>query len=176
MADQITYDFTKVTRDAKKVLTSITVRSRGFAPFEIRAGRVSVQLDDRDKLYGRLTARAVYGVTDFEHDSAYIFQIPIVGFGVELIDNGIIYAHAAILGRESEDLRLKLDSSYDPTKLEGASQCDGKRYCKLGEGKPHPIVPEGFWAGPKTAPGLYAQLLGAKLDIRIIPGPSKSGE
>lgn len=162
------YDFTKVTRDPKQVLTVITVRPPSHKRFEIRAGRVNVNFD-RDRLYGRLDAYAEQGVTDFEHDSAYIFQIPITGFNIEFISDGNLYANALILGRSPDALRLKLDSAYDPTKIDGAVKCDGKKYCT--QGVPHMIVPEDLWEGPKAAPGLYQQLVGARLEIRTIVGP-----
>lgn len=165
------YDFTKVTRDPKKVLTIIRIKPYGIKEFRIHAGRTSLHAsDERSKQYWRLTARAKEGVTDFEHDSAYIFQIPITAPNFEFMDNSVVYLSALLLGREPDDLRLKLDSNYDPTKLAGASRCDGKKYCKRGA--PHPVVPEGHWAGPTTVPGLYQQLIGAKVEVTMIAGPS----
>lgn len=169
MSEETIYDFTKVTRDSKKALTTIRVSSYGIKPFILLAGRTNLDRLGERSLYWRLTARAKEGVTDFEHDSAYIFQIPITAPIFESMDSSVVYLSALLLGREPNDLRLKLDSKYDPTKLKGASRCDGKKYCKYGA--PHPLVPEVSWAGPKADPELYRLLIGAKIDIKMIAGP-----
>lgn len=130
----------------------------------IRCGRIKLQAPDRrGSRPWILSARAIAGVTDFEHDSAYIFQIPVVGVELEFVENGWTYLVAFIAG-EPEDLRLPISSGYDPTKLPGAETCDGS---DCGHGKPHGIVPEGHWAGPPPNAKVWAKLVGRRIEVRF---------
>jgi len=165
-------DFTKVTRDADKTRTRILIKPRyGMQSLEIVCGRTNLNRNrDRTPSYERLTARASYGVIDFEHDSAYIFQIPLVGVALDFVENSTVYYSGILLGRDPEDLRISLDTDYDPTKLKGAYKCNGKE-CRSG--KSHMIVPEGYWAGPEMkVQTLYLQLVGAEVSV-ILSTPSK---
>lgn len=135
----------------------------------ILCGRIKLQGPDRRG--GRpwtLAARALEGVTDFEHDSAYIFQIPVIGVELEFVENGWTYLTGWI-GGEPEDLRVPTSSGYDPTKLKGAHECDGE-HC----GEKHAIVPEGHWAGPPPSRKVWANLVGRKVEIRFGPVETKA--
>lgn len=133
----------------------------------IVCGRVSLQSPDRSGI-SRFSARALEGVTDFEHDSAYIFQLPLVGARLEMVESGWTYIVAHIAG-DPDDLRIPSDGTYDPEKLDGAEICESEHYgCK---GKPHIVVPQDYYAGPPTKPTVWANLVGRRVEIRI--GPEK---
>lgn len=160
-------DFSKVTRDSKFCGTHIRIRSGHHGEIEITCGRSSLDFGGSSSgpKFGRLTARAAYGVTDFEHDSAYIFQI--VGVELGFIDNHSMHYSGILLARRAEDLHLSLDTNYDPTKIDGATMCEGKKdHCS--HGSKHPIVPEGYWAGPKMkSEALYTQLMGSAIEVIV---------
>lgn len=167
-------DLRTVTRDSDRFVCEIRLdtgdySNGGSLKTWITCGRISVQFPDRRG--GRpatLSARAAYGVTDFEHDSAYIFKIPIAGWEVSFIDNGMVYAECIIVG-EAEDLRVPTKPGYDPTKLDGAYVCKDK-HCD----KPHDIVPEGYWAGAPGSDTVWKNLVGRRLEIFF--GPTRVAE
>jgi len=162
-------DLTGVTRDADDFYCQIMIDTGNYSgggsrkPW-ITCGRIKLQFpDSRGARPAILSARAGYGITDFEHDSAYIFQIPVVGFEVSFVENGMVYAEC-VIGGEPDDLRVPTKAGYDPTKLEGADVCTSES-CK----KPHGIVPEGYYAGPPTSEEIWRSLVSRKLEIVFGP-------
>lgn len=142
----------------------------------IHCGRIKLQGPDRRGYRPWiLSARAREGVTDLEHDSAYIFQIPVVGVELEFIENGWTYLSGWI-GGEPDDLRVPTKPDYDPAKLPGAEICEDCEYRDESEGKSHPIVPEGYWAGPPASRKIWEQLVGRKLEIRLGPPLKKEDQ
>lgn len=153
-------DLTSVTRPG--AVTSIMLDDYERIEW-IRCGVTVVQRRDRQPW--RLGARAREGVTDFEHDSAWIFQIPLVGVALDMIDMGTVFVTGYIAG-DPGDLRVPTSADYDPARHPEASLCDG-RHCGMGS---HPIVAPDYWAGPPADEKLWRRLVGRRLDIRIRPG------
>jgi len=150
-------DLTGVTRPG--VVTSITLD--GYPRSEwIRCGVVVLQQQSRGPW--RLGARAKEGVTDFEHDSAWIFQLPLVGVSLDMIDMGTVFVTGYIAG-DMGDFRVPAAGDYNPAQHPEASLCRGE-HCGMGA---HPIVPEDLWAGPPADEKFWRKLVGRKLDIRI---------
>ena len=160
--DLIQLDLRKVTRDADEFAARIYIRPTGHPEIVIDCGRIGISLRDGRSPHGEANARAAYGVTDVEHDSAYVFRIPVVSVQLSYVENGHAVYTGILLGRDPGDLRLSLDPTYDPATLVGAEVCDGK---ECGLGKPHAIVPSGWWSGPKKDPKLYSRLVGATVEI-----------
>lgn len=167
-------DLRAVTRDSDRFVCEIRLDTGDYSkngPLKpwITCGRIGVQFPERrGSRPATLSARAAYGVTDFEHDSAYIFKIPVSGWEVSFIDNGMVFAGCVIVG-DAEDLRVPTKPGYDPTKLDGAAVCKDK-HCD----KPHGIVPEGYFAGPPCSESVWRNLVGRRLEI--IFGPTRGGE
>lgn len=154
-------DLRPVTRDSDRFVCEIMVDAgTGSKAKWITCGRVKIQFPDRGGARPAvLSARAAYGVTDFEHDSPYIFQIPIVGFHVSFIEDGMTYVECTI-GGNAEDLRVPTIAGYDPTKLPGAYVCKDKA-CE----EHHAVVPEGYFAGPPASQALWQNLVSRRLEI-----------
>lgn len=163
-------DMREVTRDSKYFRTQIRIEpQRHYPRVEIVCGRINLRFSGRDGQYGELSARAQYGVTDFEHDSAYVFRIPIVGVKFNFMDNGWTSLTGLLLGKEPEELRLM--AGYNPLLLEGTVLCNDERCTRDPEEKKrwpqgHPIIPEGYYAGPiMKNTKLYQQLVGSTVEI-----------
>jgi hypothetical protein len=117
----------------------------------------------RDRPTGKwiLSARMTEGVTDVEHDSAYVFKLPLVG--LTFTD---VYYHTSRfsawvdpnVGEWLPDFRVPLPG-YDPTKHPEAFICTD---CK----ESHVIVPEGFYV-PKFEANLYKLVAGKQVEISI---------
>lgn len=167
-------DLRSVTRDADRFVCEIRLDTGDYSAGSslktwITCGRIDVRFPDRRGARpATLSARANHGVTDFEHDSAYIFQIPITGWDVSFVSNGMVYAECVIVG-DADDLRVPTKPGYDPTKLEGAYACEDK-HCD----KPHGVVPEGYFAGPPTSETVWRNLVGRRLEI--IFGPTRKDD
>lgn len=151
-------DLTKVTRPG--MVTSIIVGPRWERKKWITCGLVNISKSGESV---ELAARAGYGITDFEHDSAYIFRIPLLYVNFEFIDSGRMYFNGMIGGDDPKDLRVPDSGAYDPYKLEGATRCT---HCK-GEEKGHLIVPEGYWSGPPANPAAWKALFGQRIEISM---------
>lgn len=167
-------DLRSVTREGAEALVSLDTGdySDGGPMREwIRCGRVNLQGPDRRGFRPWiLSARAREGVTDMEHDSAFIFQIPVVGLELEFVSNGWTYLTGWIAG-EPDDLRIPTKPDYDPAKLPGAETCEDES-CE----EEHTIVPEGYWAGPPANRKYWEHLIGRKLEIRLGPTLKKAVE
>lgn len=120
----------------------------------------SSRSDGRWRLEAYLTA----GVTDFEHDSAYAFKLPLIGVQFDGVSYGRITVQAWIDPNEDpEDVGIPLPG-YNPMNLPEAFTCKEKS-C----GKPHRIIPEGYYGGPPADPKLYEALRGKKVEILFSP-------
>lgn len=122
----------------------------------------------KDGCSGAVKGRLTEGVTDFEHDSAYAFSIPIVGFtmvGEVEYSRVSFLAHVAATPYDQEDLRVPL-GPYDPAQLPGAT------VCKDCEGETHIIVPTGHFSGPPAHGDAHADLWkkvrGRLIEIRML--------
>lgn len=169
-------DLRAVTRDSDRFVCEIRLdtgdySNGGSLKTWITCGRIGVQFPDRRGARpATLSARAKEGVTDFEHDSAYIFQIPIAGWDVSFVENGMVYAECVIVGN-AEDIRVPRTADYDPTKLPGAYVCEEK-HCN----KPHGVVPEGYFAGPPGSDAMWKNLVGRRLEIVFGPTRTKADD
>lgn len=162
-------DLRAVTRDSDRFVCEISIDSGDYSsggsrkPW-ITCGRIQIQFPDRGGARpATLSARAAYGVTDFEHDSPYIFQIPIVGFHVSFVENGMTYVECTV-GGNAEDLRVPTAAGYDPTRLPGAYVCKDK-HCE----EHHAVVPEGYFAGPPASQEIWQNLVSRRLEIVFGP-------
>lgn len=127
----------------------------------IRCGAVCLHGKHDGETPWTLGARAAAGVTDFEHDSLWIFQIPVVGASLSFIDNGVIWL-AGWIGGAPEDLHVPILSGYDPSRLPGSSVCTA---CAVK----HRVVPEGYFAGPPANESVWQQLVGRRIQVLIRP-------
>jgi hypothetical protein len=154
-------DLRSVTRDSDKTECRILLQDHPRHPASpwIILGQVLIRLDRHLPL---LMARAKAGVTDFEHDSAYVLRIPLIGVKLLEVDHEVeleAYIHP---GKEGRDDFLVPVDGYDPEKLEGATICEE---CE----EKHVIVPEGYYAGPPFNQDLHEELRGRRIIIRIGP-------
>lgn len=155
-------DLRPVTREGSDCI--IEVDMGDYFREWIHCGRADLIQTDRNMgAVGILKAKAAYNITDFEHDTITIFQIPIVGIELAYVLSGWT-AFYCWIGGESNYLRVPTEPGYDPTKLPGATLC---KDCKDDK---HTIVPEGYYAGPPEDYKLWAHLVGKKLKIKF--GPS----
>lgn len=83
-----------------------------------------------------LGARLGKGITDREHDSAYLVHIDLIGITFKGCWNNVSHFEAH-LTTEPKEIKI-WTPDFKPTEAEGAEECDGKDYCKRGE--PHLII------------------------------------
>jgi hypothetical protein len=107
-----------------------------------------------------ITAQLDYGITDFEHDSAYALRIPLIGLKFNSVYNHYSCLEAYIDPNNEGEFHVP-NSGYNPAKLKDAYICSE---CK----KSHIIVPEGYYVPPVNKE-LYEKVRGRKVDIRIGP-------
>src|SRR5512135_114933 len=167
-----TIDVIKLCRNPKRAFCSVWLYpdwDRRNKIEWIRLGEASLR-PSRDNADGRWTldARMAGGVTDFEHDTAYVIKLPLIGVGFDGL--AIHYTRIHLIGwvdpNELEDFRVP-PPGYDPVKDPGTYSCKDKR-CLEEHPKGHPIIPEGMWL-PKPNEELFRRVAGKR--VEIIMGP-----
>lgn len=126
----------------------------------IRAGQASLRLDHSRFKY--LHAYLPVGVTDFEHDSAYAFRLPLVGIELKDLSYHQTEIQAYIDANNPEDFHIP-PPDYNPMKHPKSFTCKDK-----GCEKHHIIVPEGFYCPPRD-PELFEKVKGKRVEILFSP-------
>ncbi len=169
-------DLRSITRNSKHCRTTVTIQPVSWdSSHRIKwlvFGEMQLQHMEKTEEW-TLAARMTSGITDFEHDSAHAFKLPLVGLVFEsYIDYSNVVMNAWIHPDSDDRFRVPRPG-YDPTKLRDARLCSGKPgECKF-PGKAHMIVPEGCYAGPPHDLELYNRVRGKRVEIRLSPKPPK---
>lgn len=177
-------DLREITRESHLCRTVVFLQGsiyerRQFKWLELGQAVLRRQKESSSLNAWRLEAYLTEGTCDFEHDSAYALELPLIG--LQLGDLGIHY-HTTYLtawvdpnaaDQFSQGFRVPRPG-YNPMKHEKAVTCEGvynekkRKYCKWNEGKPHIIVPEGFYRPPFDLE-LYRAVAGKQVEIHIGP-------
>lgn len=159
-------DLRSITRDSRTQRTVVTVH----LDWQTRAtwlvfGQGRLRFFEKKHTW-QLAAFLKDGASDFEHDSAFALQLPLIGLQFE----GTEYHQSTFVawvdpnGDEPfQDFRVPRPG-YNPMKHKDAILCRKGR-CKE---EPHIMVPEGFYV-PKYDPELYRAVRGKKVEISIGP-------
>lgn len=160
-------DYRPLSRGFDKVSTTITLRTDCNQSEWIKLGEIQFRENSHRGTWqlGAYLANA----TDFEHDSAHLLRMELVGVTFTAVEYGQTSFHGFIRADEEEHFRVG-GPDYNPLKHEKTKECKGTRrsYCKCADGKPHPIVPEGFYVPPFNAE-LFNTVRGRR--IEVITGP-----
>ncbi|KKK69814.1 hypothetical protein LCGC14_2930290 [marine sediment metagenome] len=107
-----------------------------------------------------IIARLDYGVTDFEHDSAYALRFPLIGLKFSRVYGHYTCLKAYVDPNNVEEFHVP-GPGYNPVALENAHECSD---CE----ESHIIVPEGYYVPPVNKE-LYEKVRGREVEIRIGP-------
>lgn len=155
-------DFRKLSRNADKILTSVVLVTDLTRTAWIQLGEIMLRERDASHYRGvwRLGAY-LQDATDFEHDSAWLLQIDLIGVEFTAVEYGQTRLHGYIKADSEEDFRIG-NADYDP--IAAGKECKGtkKEYCRRGT--PHVIVPEGFYVPPVNAE-LFNIVRGRRVEI-----------
>lgn len=167
-----TVDLRSICRESELCSTTIYLLPNKYGTFRhpwLFAGQAS--LDPAHERSHERTLRAYLGrgATDFEHDSAYAFKLPLLGVFFERVD----YHTTVLTGflppdMRADDFRVPAPG-YNPFELDGAEMCDGER-C----GEKHPMVPEGCYV-PRGDPAVLKAVRGRRVMVRIGPRRKEDG-
>ena len=162
-------DLRNITRDSNIIETSVSAYMgatwEGIAAMNewLKLGACDIR-EEREQGAYRLTAYLPYGVTDFEHDSAYALRLGLVGLEFATMYNGSVHLLAYIDPNCSSEFRVP-EPEYNPMKLEGAYECSD---CE----DRHIIVPEDYYTPPFNKE-LYKEMRGKKIRILMAPPRNK---
>lgn len=121
-----------------------------------------------------------WGTCDFEHDSAYALKLPLVGVTFNTATYHTAKFTAWVDPNDVEGFHVP-PPGYNPMEHPKIHHCSGvydpkkEQYCKWGDGKPHIIVPQGFYV-PPVEPKLYQLVRGKKVTVHIGPTPDASDD
>ncbi len=152
-------DLRSITRNSDRARCSIKVRTPedGFLIDWIVCGAVSMH---REPNSSWIEARLKYGITDFEHDSAFAFKLPLIGLTYRYTQRHCNRFSAHIDPHDADGFRIP-PVGYDPTKLEGTRNCLN---CEGSEA--HLMVDEDHWMPPSDK-ALFEIVRGLKVEISI---------
>lgn len=167
-------DFREITRYSELCLTVVHIQLGEDVDPRTKwlvcgQSRLIPQRDRPDGTW-RLEAYLPVGVTDFEHDSAYAFKLPLIGVQFDSVN----YHHTQVTAwvDSNADGYFKdfavPRSGYNPMKLPGAELCDLKDHGYTCYKKPHMIVPEKHFV-PPFDPELYEVVKGKKVMVVFSP-------
>jgi hypothetical protein len=173
-------DLRAVSRDADRLLCAVRIdlgwdKSIGgeLRLTWLQAGEAQLRTQrDRNDGRWRLEAHLGGNACDEEHDTAWAFRLPIIGLqlGALAVHYSQTHFDAWVdpsLDPEDHDFCVPRPG-YNPAALPEARTCNGKRNCKWGDGKPHVIIPGGFYVPPFDAE-LYEAVRGKRVEIVIGP-------
>lgn len=155
-------DLCYLCRDADRCLTRVRVKHAWdrAKDFEwLRLGAVSIVRRSQYES-GRWILQARMDATDFEHDSAYVIRLPLVGLQ---LDSLAVHHHSTHLvawvdSNDTDEFNVP-EVGYDPARAKGSSTC---RECDPS----HRIVPSGCYV-PKFDAELFERVRGKQLEIYI---------
>jgi hypothetical protein len=181
-------DLRSITRDSKRFVCHVTIDlgwTRSGHPWKLQwltmgQAQIHSQRDNNDGRW-RLEAHLKDNACDFEHDTAYAVRLPLIG--LQLGPLAVHYSRTHLTawvdpdagdetGRHSEFHVPR--PGYNPMEHPEASRCEGiynetkEQWCKWNDGKPHVIVPEGFYVPPFDKE-LYDAVRGKRVEIVIGP-------
>ncbi len=147
----------------------------------LRFGEAQIRTDQKPTGTSRLEAHLGDYACDPEHDTGYALRLPLIG--LQLDGLAVHYSRTYFTAwvdpacGTGEGFHVPRPG-YNPMKHPKATECNGKydgkkNWCKWGEGKPHIIIPEGFYV-PPFDPELYRAVAGKRLEI--IVGARLKGE
>jgi hypothetical protein len=125
-------DFRKLSRCSDRVLTTISLYTDYERSPWIKLGEIQLREQDNRHRGAWTLSAYLLNATDFEHDSAYLLKMELVGVTFTAVE----YGQTRFEGFIRPD--------YNPLRLKGTTQC---KRCRRG-GKTHPMVPEGHYVPP----------------------------
>ena len=167
-------DLRPISRDAERCVATVILRvdwdSRNNMEWLV-LGAASI-VKRSEKCEGQWSLQARMDATDFEHDSAYVLQLPLIGLTLDglAVYNHIAHFVAWVDPNNPGDFHVPRPG-YDPTKEDGATICKRKECVKTEKGVTshgHVIVPEGFYVPPFDLE-LFKMVRGKKVEIRMGP-------
>ena len=152
-------DLRPISRDSEKLYCKVYLRDENYdeARWLILGCASLRETSDGQQLIARMDA------TDFEHDSAYVIVLPLIGVTFQSIHNHTVTLTAWIDPDAASDFSVP-QTGYDPTKHKDAYICEEGR-CKE---HPHPMVPEGYYTPPHNRK-LYDAVRGKRVKIHFGP-------
>jgi len=165
MSDLEHLDFRKISRDPGRCKTTImTEDEEGSLTPWITLGAVDIMPvnSSRSPREWILKAHLPYGVTDNEHDSAYVLYLPLVGFETNFIRSNRVVFAAFIAGdvERIRDFRVP-PQDYAPMSDPDTYMCE---QCKDG---PHPIISSFLPENTPKNVRLFKRMRGKRIEIYL---------
>lgn len=168
-------DMRKITRSPDRMLSVVRFVHWSRRSTWLVFGEARLRHNEKQNTW-QLAAHLADSACDFEHDTAYAFQLPLIGLSFQGTDWHTSSFIAWIDPDDQDGFRVP-KPGYNPMKHPKAEKCSGvydeKKglYCKWNEGKPHIIVP--FFLPPHE-PELWREVRGKKVEIEIgVPEPAE---
>jgi len=152
-------DLRSLSRDSDKIRTVVRVYFGYDSHPWMELGAVQLRAPENTHLNPQWVLSAyLKNATDFEHDSAHVLRMELIGVTCTGVRYGRTHFDAWIKSDAPEDFNVP-SPGYNPLKHADTDWCEE---CE-GDGR-HAIVPEGFYV-PPTNLELYEKVRGRRVEI-----------
>ena len=167
-------DFRPLSRNADKVETVISLFTDHTQTPWIKLGEITLRRHGGSNFPGVWSLGAyLLNATDFEHDSAHLLKLELVSVELTAIDYGYTRIDGYIRADAEDTFRVG-GPDYNPIAHPHTTTCKGSpKACRRGDGKRHPIIPEGFYVPPVNVE-LFNIVRGRR--VEIVTGPVRPEE
>lgn len=155
-------DLIKLSRSSNKCLTIVILHLDNFESKRLvwlKFGEAHIR--HHEKRYSWWLEAYLKNATDFEHDSAYVLKLPLIGLSFQGVNYHATSFMAWVNPNDPEEFHVPRPG-YNPLRHKDTVKCNNKD-CKK---EPHLIVPEGFYVPPVDLE-LFEAVKGKQLEIII---------
>ena len=149
-------DFRKLSRNSDKVFTTVTLYTDYERSAWIRLGEIQLREHNSNHRGVWMLSAYLLNATDFEHDSAHLLKMDLVGVTFTAVEYGQTRFEGFIRADDEDCFRVG-GPDYNP--LEEATRC---KRCRGKEA--HPIVPEGHYVPPLNTE-LFNIVRGRRIEV-----------
>ena len=152
-------DFRPLSRNSDKISTTVMLYTDYEPSAWIRLGEIQLRERDNNHRGAWMLSAYLLDATDFEHDSAHLLKMELVGVAFTAVEYGQTRFEGFIRADDEDAFRVG-GPGYNPLMLKGTTQC---KQCRRGK-KTHPIVPEGHYVPPINAE-LFNIVRGRRIEV-----------
>jgi hypothetical protein len=151
-------DFRPLSRNSDKILTTVTLYTDYDRSAWIKLGEIQLHERDNNHRGAWMLSAYLLDATDFEHDSAHLLKMELVGVVFTAVEYGQTRFEGFIRADDEDTFRVG-GPDYNPLLLKGTTRC---KRCRRN--KTHPIVPEGHYVPPLNAE-LFNIVRGRRVEV-----------
>jgi hypothetical protein len=151
-------DFRPLSRNSDKISTTVTLYTDYERSAWIKLGEIQLREHNSNHRGVWMLSAYLLNATDFEHDSAHLLKMELVGVTFTAVEYGQTRFEGFIRADDEDVFRVG-GPDYNPLLLKETTRC---KRCRGKEA--HPLVPEGHHVPPLNAE-LFNIVRGRRIEV-----------